>query len=244
MSENTNLRQQIHQLNRDFDFTEFFSYDGNKDHGATGLITPSQAVTRPNVDDYSGHHITTTEQIIQAIYDLPDKEKQKELPRLYINIIKQSIKISLVNEHSLKLIVIEFPPQITEEQLNLLIAYQNTYGHIVKQFSEPYENENQQKIVFFQKHNGIESSCHSFEEAVQYAQTLPIIKTPKILDQFIIGSIVSPDKTTLHCPDLSISLQDHSIHALDNGLTSEECHLASRHQKSIEPQRPDVTIHE
>ena len=244
MSENTNLRQQIHQLNRDFDFTEFFSYDGNKDHGATGLITPSQAVTRPNVDDYSGHHITTTEQIIQAIYDLPDKEKQKELTRLYIDIIKQSIKISLINEHSLKLIVIEFPPQITKEQLNLLIAYQNTYGNIVKQFSEPYENENQQKIVFFQKHNGIESSCHSFEEAVQYAQTLPIIETPKILDQFIIGSVVSHDKMTLYCPDLPISLQDLAQQASDNEMTMVDCYLADAHENLPEHHRTGVSINE
>ena len=45
MNANTNLRQQIHESNKNFSFTEFFSYDGRDKHGATGLITPSQALT-------------------------------------------------------------------------------------------------------------------------------------------------------------------------------------------------------
>ena len=246
MNENEILRNQLHESNKSFDYNNFFSYFGNNYHSASTLITSSQVVTVPNIDDYTGDHTPTMENIVQAIYDLPYKRKNVETFHTYELAMDQSIRFRLMNQFRSKIIWIIFPNQITQTQLHLLQAYQNTYGDIVQEFSIPYAESNAsgEQIVGFRTQDGILVLCHSFEEAVKYAQTLPVLEKPYIEDKFIIGSIISQDKFTLYSPNPQISLKDYTQQAIDRGITTEECQLSDNITHSQQTNRNGVSINE
>jgi len=70
--------------------------------------------------------------------------------------------MSLGNIQGLKFIIINFPRRITKAQLNLLQAYQNTYGDIVERISVKYVQEtNDNPIVMFGDYGDY---CHSFKK--------------------------------------------------------------------------------
>ena len=246
MAENEILRKQLHTLNNAFDYEAYFSHSGNGYHSASTLITPSQVVTIPNIENYTGDHIPTWENALQAIYDLPYKRKNVETVNKYELAMDQSIRFRLLNQFSSKIIWIIFPNQITQTQLDLLQAYQNTYGDIVKKFSIPYSENNGsgEQIVGFKTQDQTLVLCHSFEEAVKYAKTLPILEKPSIEDKFIIGSILSPDKSTLYSPDLPISLSLDVKRALNNGATLDDCNSAAAHENLSEHYKTGVSINE
>lgn len=241
MNANTNLRQQIHESNKNFSFTEFFSYDGRDKHGATGLITPSQALTLPNVKNYTGLHITTIEQAIQAIYDLPETSENSSLNQKYTQLIEQSIRMHLINQRGIQLIIVMLPDQITRGQLDLLTAYQNTYGKIIENFAIDNNSQGNSPIVVYKEQNDEDNYSHSFENLIKHVETLPIIEIPKDFHEFIIGSVVSPNEMTLHCPDIPISLQAPAEQALNNGITFEDCNSAFTTKNFQTHQQPRVS---
>lgn len=223
--DNQHLREQIQKLNSTFSYDSFFSYSGKNDNGATALITSFQSITIPNIDNGSGAHETTIEQIIQAIDDLPEKQNNPDLNKIYENAIKQSIRIRLLNEHGLKLIWMTFPDKITKEQLNLLKAYQNKYGKIIKEFSNDYKAEEGEDIVGFCAKDEQTILCDSFELAIQYAHTLPVLENVEIQDKFIIGDSISKIDKMSSTTNSETSLKCLIKPRLEKGITSEDCLL-------------------
>lgn len=223
--DNQYLRKQIQELNSTFSYDSFFSYSGKNDNGATALITSSQSITIPNIDNGSGAHETTIEQIIQAIYDLPEKQNNPDLNKIYETAIKQSIRIRLLNEHGLKLIWITFPDKIIKKQLDLLKAYQNKYGKIIKAFSNDYKAEEGEDIVGFCTKDEEIILCDSFESAIKYAHTLTTLENVQIQDKFIIGDSISKIDKTSNTSTLETSLKCLIRPRLESGITSEDCLL-------------------
>lgn len=209
-----------------FDYEIFFSYpyrqeDYNVVWNATVLITSKQAITIPNIDDYKGTHDSTQRAIIDAIYNKPKSGYWSSAE--YAKLQNKAIRMRLISKNGLKLIVIYFPRKITKKQLNLLQAYQNTYGDIVGRLSEKFDkNMGDLPIVVFRDCDGDDNRCHSFENAVEFAKTLPKVKTQDTPDEIIIGQVISPYGQILHNRRTK-SLESLKEEALDNGVTSEDC---------------------
>ena len=213
------------EAGKTFDFKEFFSRARrsawvDEQYGATVLITSHQAITIPNIWDYTGLHESTQQKIVEVIYNLQNQSKS-ETERL----INQAIQMRLISENGQKKIMIDFPDKITAEQLNLLQAYQNTYGKIVEGFSREYVQmyKGDLPIVLFQDGNGNDNNSHSFEEAVKYAKTLPIIEEQDTPDEIIIGQVISQDASNLCNCSVQQSLKSFAENALDRGVSLESC---------------------
>ena len=131
----------------------------------------------------------------------------------------------LISENGQKRIIIYFPDKITAEQVNLLQAYQNTYGKIVEGFSEEYVQmyKGDLPIVLFQDGNGDDNNSHSFDEAVKHAQTLPITEKQDTPDEIIIGQVISQDGSNLCNCSVQQSLKSFAEKALDGGVSLESC---------------------
>lgn len=202
-------------LKQPFSLQNFFSYSSHTNHCASVVITSKQALTIPNIFNYAGPHPLTQQLMIQKIYNLPDTSINSNSNAQCKRLLNSAIRMDLINDPLLKLIVIHLPDKISKGQIDLLNAYQNTYGEIVECISKNYNQESEQNapIVFFTK-DGKDCFCHSFEEAVKHAQTLPKVEKIDTPDEIILGSILSQDKSVLSLPDSLISLKVHLQQAL------------------------------
>lgn len=208
-----------------FDFTEFFSKDRrsagiDEQYGATVLITSHQAITIPNIWDYTGPHELTQQRIVEVIYNLQNQSKS-ETERL----IKQAIRMRLISENGQKRIIIEFPDRTTEEQVNLLQAYQNIYGEIVEGVSKDYVQryKNDSPIVLYKDDKKREIYTHSFENAIEYAQSLSKVEQQDTPDEIIIGQVISADVLNLCNCSVRESLKSFAGNALRRGVSLEDC---------------------
>ena len=141
----------------------------------------------------------------------------------------------LTNEFGEKAIFIFFPDEITEEQIELLRAYQNTYGEIVKEISIQYKPEagDNLGIVYFKGRDGDDNHSHSFEEAVEYAESLPRVEKQEYPIEFILGKVLSPDGLTLCDSNAFKSLESCKDEALKNGVTSADCNSFWGHIRDL-----------
>lgn len=213
------------EAGKTFDFNEFFSRDRrsagiDEQYGATVLITSHQAITIPNIWDYTGPHDSTQQKIVEVIYNLPNQSKS-ETEKL----VKQVIRMRLISENRQKKIIIEFPDKITEEQVNLLQAYQNTYGKIVEGVSKEYVQryKNDSPIVLSKDVKGGEIYTHSFENAIEYAQSLSKTEQQDTPDEIIIGQVISQDGSNLCNSSVQKSLKSFAGSALNRGVSLEDC---------------------
>ena len=223
--ENRENREHVYrEARKPFDFNRFFSRKSNKvfdQYGATVLITSHQAITIPNVDEYTGLHEKTQEKIVEVIYDLKNQSTSARK-----RLIEQAIRMRLINESGEKMIAIEFPDRITLEQVSLLKAYQDEYGLLVERFSLEYVDGNNVNLpmVVFQDGNGDDNNSHSFSEAVKYAQTLPRTEKQDTPDEIIIGQVISQNGSNLCKCSVQESLRSFVKKALvDRGVSLEGC---------------------
>ena len=183
--------------------------------GATVLITSQQVITIPNIDSGIGEHERTQECIINVIFNKTENGYE------CCELREKAIRMSLGIIQGLKFIIINFPRSITKGQLNLLQAYQNTYGDIVERISRKYVQEtNDNPIVLF---GDYDIYCHSFEKAIEYAQTLPIVEEQELLTEYIIGQVISPEGSTLCNSNELKLLVTLNEEALAKGVTQEDC---------------------
>lgn len=206
-----------------FDFEEFFKGQ-EEQRSATVLITSQQAITIPNIDDWEGDHVTTQDCILNVIYNNTDNG-----PRELLQLKRKSIRMRLIgSEDGAKLIQIDFPSEITEEQVKLLQAYQNTYGDIIEKIRSEYINNGRGSSlqVCIKVGDDDYSSCQSFRDVVEYAKNLPRVESQNTPEETIIGQVISSDGLTLCNSSELQSLGGVSDTALDNGVTPEECTVA------------------
>lgn len=214
-------------IGKPFDLEKFFNHvfsedEEETDYGASVIITPNQVITIPNIENYRGYHIYTVEPVVAEIYELPEEltfSNESEL------LVEKNIQMRLINEWEEKKIVIFFPKKITQGHIDLLRAYQNTYGEIVKEISIRYENEGKYRspIVLCAHSSGDDAYRHSFEKAIEYAQTLPRVEEQEPLQEFILGQVISPDGLTL-CNSRELkSLNSLNDEALNKGVTTADC---------------------
>ena len=213
-------------IGKPFDLEDFFnySYKGNEeepDYGASVIITSNQVISIPNIDGYSGFHFWTQQAAIEEIYDLPDELTASDES---CALVKKNIRINLTNERGIKHMLVFFPNEITKGHLDLLNAYQSTYGDIVERISIEYSKgrENSQ-IVVFDDGSDSDNRSHSFEEAVKYAQTLPIVEEQDLPTEFILGQVISPDGGKLRDSSKLKSLKSFNDEALSKGVTTVDC---------------------
>lgn len=218
-----------------FDFEGFFSYNGLKKseqgYGASVTITSDQVITVLNVKDGRLPHEFTQATIAAEIHNFPEEltlSKKIEILR------KKNIEMRLVNEFGRKAIFIFFPDEITEEQIDLLEAYQNTYGEIIKQISIRYEDEEEDNkpIVFFKDKDNNDNYSHSFENAIKHAESLPRVEKQEYPIEFILGEVLSSDGLILCNSSELKSLRGFNEKALVNGVTTEDCKGFVEHIKS------------
>lgn len=213
------------EAGKTFDFKDFFSRARrsagiDEQYGATVLITSHQAITIPNIWDYTGPHDSTQQKIVEVIYNLQNPSKS-DTERLR----NQAIQMRLISENGQKKILIHFPDQITEEQVNLLQAYQNTYGRTVEFFSKEYVEmyKDDLPIVLFRDANGDDNNSHSFENAIEYAQSLSKAEQQDTPDEIIIGQVISSDGSNLCNSSIQKSLKSFVGSALNRGVSLEDC---------------------
>ena len=207
---------------RKFDFEEFFNYSAlaknETGYGASVTITSEQVITVLNVKNGRAPHEFTQDIIAMEIHNLQSSKEAQSLR-------KKNIEMRLTNEFGEKAIFIFFPDEITEEQIELLRAYQNTYGEIVKEISIQYEEEdkNHSPMVFFKNPDGGDNHSHSFEEAIKHAQSLPRVEKQYYPIEFILGQVLTPDELTLCNSSALKSLWGLNVEALVKGVTTEDC---------------------
>ena len=205
-----------------FDLEEFFNYSSleknETGYGASMTITSDQVITILNVKNGRAPHEFTQAIIAMEIHNLQSSKEAQCLRQ-------KNIEMRLTNEFGEKAIFIFFPDEITEEQIELLRAYQNTYGEIVKKISIQYEEEDEKHspIVFFKNPDSGDNSSHSFEEAIKYAQSLPRVEKQDYPIEFILGQVLSPDGLTLCNSSALKSLGRFNEEALVKGVTPEDC---------------------
>ena len=205
-----------------FDFEKFFNYSdlakNETGYGASVTITSDQVITVLNVKNGRAPHEFTQDIIAMEIHNLQSSKEAQSLR-------KKNIEMRLTNEFGEKAIFIFFSDEITEEQIELLRAYQNTYGEIVKKISIQYEEEDEKHspIVFFKNPDSGDNSSHSFEEAIKYAQSLPRVEKQDYPIEFILGQVLSPDGLTLCNSSALKSLGRFNEEALVKGVTPEDC---------------------
>ena len=223
--------EQVYNLVRQFNYRDFFSYSSTDNHGASGLITPHQALTMRNLFLGMAPHETTLQMMATVIYNYSNPLIDARLLEDINRLLELSIRMRLRSEKGQKMIQIFFPDKLTKEQVNLLSAYENTYGKIVEEFSIDYESESEDNspIVIFKDHDGNDNRSHSFEEAVKYAQTLPIVERIDLPYECIVGSVISPDGLTLGKCDLVKSLGEFVNMILEKGITKEDDEQVSAH---------------
>lgn len=203
-----------------FDFEEFFKGQ-EEQRSATVLITSQQAITIPNIDDWEGDHVTTQDCILNVIYN-----KTENGPIELLELKRKSIRMRLIgSEDGAKLIQIEFPSKITEEQVKLLQAYKNTYGDIIEKIKEEYIGNGigSSLQVCIKVGDDDYSSCQSFRDVVEYAKNLPRVESQNTPEETIIGQVISSDGLTLCNSSELQSLSGVSGKALKNGVTPEDC---------------------
>lgn len=205
-----------------FDLEEFFNYSSLKKnetgYGASVTITSDQVITILNVKNGRAPHEFTQAIIAMEIHNLQSSKEAQCLRQ-------KNIEMRLTNEFGEKAIFIFFPDEITEEQIELLRAYQNTYGEIVKKISIQYkpEAEDNLGIVYFKGHDGDDKHSHSFDEAVKYAESLPRVEKQDYPIEFILGQVIAPDGLTLCNSSALKSLGRFNEEALVKGVTPEDC---------------------
>lgn len=205
-----------------FDFEKFFNYSdlakNETGYGASVTITSDQVITVLNVKNGRAPHEFTQDIIAMEIHNLQSSKEAQSLR-------KKNIEMRLTNEFGEKAIFIFFPDEITEEQIELLRAYQNTYGEIVKEISIRYKTEVEDNlgIVYFRGRDGDDNHSHSLEEVVKYAESLPRVKKQEYPIEFILGEVLSSDGLTLCESSKLKSLESSKDEALKNGVTSADC---------------------
>lgn len=187
-----------------FKFKKFFAYSGNKDNGASVVITSRQVLITPNIYNYEGYHVATQATMIEAIYN-QICSNDCELYRFRT----EAIRMDLVSERNGKFIMIHFPQEITQEQIDLLQAFQNTYGKIVERISRRYVSKfpNNDPIVLC-AYGGGDYYSHSFEDALKYARNSIPKKEIDTPEENIIGRVISPDGLTLCNGKYPITLKE------------------------------------
>ena len=227
------MKQQVYDLVEEFDYEKFFQYSGLDNHGAVGLITPCQALTISNLFNGMASHEATLQIMATVIYNYSNPLIDARLLEKIERVLSLSIRMRLISEQGQKMIQIFFPDNLTREQLNLLSAYQNTYGEKVRKVSIQYEAEAKDNLPIgvFKDHEGNDNNSHSFEEAVKHAQTLPVVERIDVPDECIIGSVLSSDGSTL-CEWVQ-SLGEYVARALEKGLDEENCELVRNHVISM-----------
>lgn len=224
---NDNMREYREEvrsgLRKPFDLEEFFNHfysekdEEERPYGASVMITSNQIIAIPNVNNYAGLHRWTLSIIAAEIYSLPDEITNADES---CSLADQNICMHLVNEKGTKQIQVFFPSEITKGHLDLLRAYEKTYGEIIKKISKKYENEGEYNspIVLCEDANDKDDVwSHSFNGAIKYAETLPKVEKIDTPDEIIIGQVLSSDGQTLqHCGSLSV-LQALVEDFLNNG---------------------------
>ena len=194
----------VYDTARKFRYKKFFAYSGLKSNGASVVITPRQVLTTPNIYDYEGEHFYTQHTMISAIYN----QLEIDISELY-RLREQAIRMDLISEGKQKRIIIHFPKEITREQINLLQAYQNTYGKIVEKISRKFVSKHKDNDPIVMYDNGsIDSYSHSFEKALEYARKSLEVKEIDTPDENIIGSVISQDGLTLCNEESPITLRE------------------------------------
>lgn len=185
----------------------------------------------PNIPNYRGSHEATQQVMVEVIYNLlPPTTKVTSLDLAERERLKnQAIRMSLICECGCKRIIIFFPNEITQEQVNLLQAYQNTYGNIVERISREYEQESENKPIVVFENGDNDNYSHSFENAINYAQTLPIIERNEAPIEIIIGSIISSENFELCRCEYEKSLRGFLEEAQERGITPEDVEAFRRH---------------
>lgn len=228
---NDNMREYREEVRRrlsqPFDLEEFFDHShSDKDeeerpYSASVIITSNQIIAIPNVNNYAGPHRWTQNIIAAEIYGLPD-----ELAGSYESkrLADKNIRMDLINERGIKRIEVNFPDKITKGLLDLLRAYQNTYGEIVKEISIRYENEgeyNSPIVLCADANNQEDVWSKSFDGAIKYAESLPKVEKIDTPDEIIIGQVLSSDGQTLQHCGLSIALRNLVNKLLESGAVFE-----------------------
>lgn len=223
-------------IGRPFDLEDFFNhfYKGNEeepDYGASVIITSNQVISIPNMDEYSGFHFWTQQAVVEEIYDLPDELTASDKSRALVN---KNIRIDLTNERGIKQIVVWFPEEITKGHVDLLQAYQKTYGDIVEKISIEYSKGRENfQIVVFDDGSDSDNRSHSFENAIAYAKTLPIVEEQEPLTEFIIGQVIPPEGGKLRDSSKLKSLKSFNDEALNRGVTTADCNSFGGYIKSL-----------
>ena len=209
-----------------FDFEEFFKGQ-EEQRSATVLITSQQAITIPNIENWEGDHVTTQDCILNVIYNNTENG-----PIELLQLKRKSIRMRLIgSEDGVKLIQIDFPSEITEEQGKLLQAYQNTYGDIIEKIRSEYINNGRGSSLQVCIKVGDDDYiyCQSFRDVVEYAKNLPRVETQNTPEETIIGQVISTDGLTL-CNSSEIQSLGKVIDpTLDRGVTPVECRCAWGH---------------
>lgn len=228
---NDNMREYREEVRRrlsqPFDLEEFFNhFYSEKDkeerpYGASVMITEKQIIAIPNVNNYAGPHRWTQNIIAAEIYGLPDELTNSDES---CTLADKNICMHLGNEKGIKQIQVFFPAEITKGHLDLLRAYEKTYGEIVKKISIQYEKEGEynSQIVLCKDADDMDDVwSHSFEGAIKYAESIPKVEKIDTPDEIIIGQVLSSDGQTLHHCGLSINLEQLAKNLLDSGVILE-----------------------
>ena len=78
-------------------------------------------------------------------------------------------------------------------------------------------------MVVFDDGSDFDNRSHSFENAIEYAKTLPIVEEQEPLTEFIIGQVISPDGGKLRDSSKLKSLKSFNDEALSKGVTTVDC---------------------
>lgn len=194
---NNELREYIKERNNEFSYESFLGISSKyPDYGATAVITAEQAVTMINGEDGRDNHYYIQRQICKAIHDLRGGTDASDVIwQEYKRRMDQTIRFTIMNEGETmprKMIWIVFPEEITLGHLKQLRAYQEKFGSQVNKASKDYGK----KIVgFMNMKTGQREKGEDFEEAIRYAETLPISRENVGKDKFIIGDSATRGKT-------------------------------------------------
>ena len=219
------------KIGRPFDFDNFFSNDelpnnpDDQNFGAVVLITSNQVILISNVNGQWGFHDDTLETIATVIYNLPEESNLTQESKAFV---KKNITIRLANGYGDKSIHVNLPNEITQGHIDLLKAFQNTYGSIVERLSkENIERPNyhtEPLVVCTKEISYIHT--HSFERTIEIAESLPIVEDQDPQMEFILGQVLSNDGLTLRDAKEVYSLEKSYDKALEEGVTSDECNGA------------------
>lgn len=174
MKENYELLNELYERSAKFSFEEFFTKDTseeNIDNGACCIITPYQIVAIKNDNDGHSSHSNTWNRIFQVIYNLEKYDiTNSNIRRKYGIVYQQCIKIRMLNERGIKLVLIEFPNNISEELLYQLTEFKKLYGSILENISREYYKISKEKLIGFRDIKEKEDiSSHTLDDAIKYA---------------------------------------------------------------------------